>query len=211
MLNIGVLISGGGTNLQSLIDNIRDGYIDGRITVVISDRKGAYGLERAKSSGITSIAFDRRKMTPESLNDNILCELKSHDVQLVVLAGYLSILSPKIIKEYKNAIINVHPSLIPSFCGSGYYGINVHKSAIEYGVKVSGCTVHFVDEGTDTGPIILQKAVAVKDDDTPEKLQKRILKYEHRLLPEAVRLICANMVSISGRKVSIITRSGDND
>lgn len=198
-----MLVSGGGSNLQSLIDNISNGYIDGRIGVVISDRPEVYALERAAKASIPAVYFDRKSMTVEELNDNIVKVLKEHGVELVVLAGYLSILSKRIINEYRNAIVNIHPSLIPSFSGDGYYGLKVHKSAIEYGVKVSGCTVHFVDEGTDTGAIILQKAVDVMDDDTPETLQKRILEYEHKLLPEAVKLICEGRVCISGRRVKI--------
>lgn len=203
MLNIAVLISGNGSNLQSLIDHVNRGSIDGKIAVVISDRPGAYGLERARLSGIPTVCFDRKKQTLDEMNSMILCELQKYNVKLVVLAGYLSILSKEIIDTYKNAVINVHPSLIPSFCGPGYYGLNVHKSVIEYGVKVSGCTVHFVDEGTDTGPIILQKAVEVKDFDTPESLQRRVLEYEHKLLPEAVRLFCEKRISVNGRKVII--------
>lgn len=203
MLNIGVLISGSGSNLQSIIDEIDSGYIDGKITVVISDREGAGGIERAKSSGIPAVVFDRKNLGIDELNRKILDALKSCNADLVVLAGYLSILSREIITEYKNSIINIHPSLIPSFCGPGFYGLNVHRKAIEYGVKVSGCTVHFVDEGTDTGPIILQHAVEVMQDDTPEQLQKRILKFEHILLPEAVKLFCEGRISISGRKVTI--------
>jgi len=203
LLNIGVLVSGSGSNLQSLIDSIKSGYIDGQISIVISDRLDIFALERAKVSGITAVSYDRKSMNVDCMNESILEVLKHHGVQLVVLAGYLSILSKEMIKEYRNAIVNVHPSLIPSFCGNGYYGLKVHKSAIDYGVKVSGCTVHFVDEGTDTGPIILQKAVEVLEDDTPEILQKRVLEYEHQLLPEAVKLICQGWVCISGRKVLI--------
>ncbi|KPU45928.1 phosphoribosylglycinamide formyltransferase [Oxobacter pfennigii] len=203
MLKIGVLVSGGGTNLQAIIDDIKSGNIKGEIAVVITDRPEVYSLKRAENEGIPAAVFDRKIMTSKELNANILKELTEHNVDLVVLAGYLSILSKEIIERYQNAVINIHPSLIPSFCGDGYHGINVHKKALEYGVKVSGCTVHFVDEGTDTGPIILQKAVEVSDDDTPETLQKKILAYEHQLLPLAVKLICDGKVSISGRKVII--------
>lgn len=203
MLNIGVLISGSGSNLQSLIDSVNNGYINGRVSVVISDREGAYGIERAKLSGIPSVVLNRKAMGIDELNDRIMSTLKKYNVELIVLAGYLSIISSEIVQKYKNAIINIHPSLIPSFCGPSFYGLKVHEKAIEYGVKVSGCTVHFVDEGTDTGPIILQKAVEVYDDDTPEILQKRILVYEHKLLPEAVKLFCEGRINISGRKVMI--------
>jgi phosphoribosylglycinamide formyltransferase, formyltetrahydrofolate-dependent len=203
LLNIGVLISGSGSNLQSLIDSVNNGYINGRVSVVISDREGAYGIERAKLSGIPSVVLNRKAMGIDELNDRIMSTLKKYNVELIVLAGYLSIISSEIVQKYKNAIINIHPSLIPSFCGPSFYGLKVHEKAIEYGVKVSGCTVHFVDEGTDTGPIILQKAVEVYDDDTPEILQKRILVYEHKLLPEAVKLFCEGRINISGRKVMI--------
>ena len=198
-----MLISGSGSNLQCLIDNTNNGIINGKIGVVISDREGIYGLERARKSHIPSVSFNRTQISPIELNNKILSKLKEYDIQLVVLAGYLSILSPVIIREYKNAIVNIHPSLIPSFCGPGYYGLKVHKSAIDYGVKVSGCTVHFVDEGTDTGPIIIQKAVEILKDDTPEVLQKRILEFEHELLPQAVKLICEERIQICGRKVII--------
>lgn len=205
-MNIGVLVSGNGSNLQALIDNVNSGYIDGRISVVISDRPHAYGVKRARMADIPTVVLDGKSRPKEELNDSILDTLKQYGVELVVLAGYLSVLSGKIIEEYKNAIINVHPSLIPSFCGKGYYGLKVHESVVEYGAKVSGCTVHFVDEGTDTGPILLQIAVAVMEDDTPEILQKRVLEYEHMLLPKAVRLISKGMVSVSGRKVRITGR-----
>lgn len=198
-----MLVSGGGTNLQSLIDKIECGYIDGRISIVISDRPDVYALERARKHGIPAVVLDKSLLGSSGLDDSILQELSKYNIDLVVLAGYLSILSEKLIKKYKNAIVNIHPSLIPSFCGPGCYGLIVHKKAIEYGVKISGCTVHFVDEGTDTGPIILQKAVDVDSSDTPETLQKKILKYEHEILPEAVRLICNGDIEVAGRKVII--------
>lgn len=203
MLNIAVLVSGGGTNLQSLIDSVISGNIDGKIAIVISDRPGVLALERAAKNKIPAVCFDRKLMSNAELNNNILNELIARDIKLVVLAGYLSILSANIIKTYKNAIVNIHPSLIPSFSGPGYYGLKVHEKVIEYGVKVSGCTVHFVDEGTDTGPIIFQEAVEVKDDDTPESLQQRILYYEHELLSKAVKLICDGKITVYGRKVII--------
>lgn len=198
-----MLVSGSGSNLQSLIDNIEKGNIKGKIVLVISDRPGVFALERAGKYSIPALFFDRKVMPVEELNKNVLRELKENKVDLIVLAGYLSILSREIINEFKNAIVNVHPSLIPSFCGNGFYGLKVHEKAVEYGVKVSGCTVHFVDEGTDTGPIILQRAVEVMEEDTPESLQKRILEFEHRLLPEAVKLICEGRVKVTGRRVKI--------
>lgn len=201
MLKIAVLISGGGSNLQSIINNIKKGYMDCSIEYVISDREGAYGIERAKKAGITSIVFDKK--TFGNISDNIY-QIISGRVDYIVLAGFLSILNGDLIREFKNRIINIHPSLIPSFCGPGMYGINVHKKALEYGVKVSGCTVHFVDEGTDTGPIILQKAVQVFDGDTPESLQSRVLEQEHTALSEAIKLIAENRIKIDGRKVCIL-------
>lgn len=202
MLNIAVLISGGGTNLQSIIDSIKNGYLKNvRIKYVVSDRHGTLGLERAKAYGIDVLVFDR-KIYKNELNKNIYQKLKG-EVDLIVLAGYLSIISSPLIEGFKNKIINIHPSLIPSFCGRGMYGIKVHEAAISYGVKVSGCTVHFVDENTDTGAIILQNVVKVYAEDTPEELQKRILKEEHKVLPTAIKLISEGKVSMEGRKVII--------
>ena len=190
MLNIAVLISGGGTNLQSLIDNIDAGSINGEIKIVISNRKDAYGLVRAEKAGIEALYIDPSGLSDEEYNRKIIKELEKRNIELVVLAGYLKILSKEFIQKYNKKIINIHPSLLPKFGGKGYYGERVHKAVLESGEKTTGATVHFVDEGTDTGPIILQKTVEVKEDDTVESLQKRVLELEHRLLPEAVRLIC---------------------
>lgn len=204
MVNIGVLISGRGSNLQGIIDNIHNGKIDGNIKLVISNRKDAYGLIRAKKAGIETLHLDRGKFsTEEEYNRRIMEEFINRDVELVVLAGYLRVLSKEFVREYENRIINIHPSLIPSFCGKGCYGERVHEMVLERGVKVTGVTVHFVDEGTDTGPIILQKAVVVKDDDTVESLKKRVLQVEHQLLPKAIELYCQKRISIQGRKVII--------
>ena len=204
MVNIGVLISGGGTNLQAIIDNIKGGNIDGDIKIVISNSKEAYGLIRAKKAGIDTLYIDRKKFTTEEeFNRRIMEEFSKRNVELVVLAGYLRVLSKEFIESYKTRIINIHPSLIPSFCGKGCYGERVHEMALDYGVKITGVTVHFVDEGTDTGPIILQKAVVVKDDDTVESLKSRVLQVEHQLLPEAIRLYCQGSLSFQGRKVII--------
>ncbi|MGD9568904.1 MAG: phosphoribosylglycinamide formyltransferase [Sedimentibacter sp.] len=203
-LRIGVLISGSGTNLQSLIDNIENGFIKGEISVVISNKENAYGLERARKHNIDAVFINQRYYESfEKFNDAIMMELEKHQVDIVVLAGYLKILSHKFIKNYKNKIINIHPSLIPAFCGKGYYGIKVHEAAINYGVKISGATVHFVDEGADTGPIILQETIAVDFEDTAESLQQKILKIEHRLLPFAVKLLCEDKLEVVGRKVKI--------
>jgi len=203
-LKIGVLISGSGTNLQSLIDNVESRNINGEISVVISNKKDAYGLERAQKYKIDAVYLNPKNYgSSEEYNDAIIEELEKRGVSLVVLAGYLKILSEKFIKSYRNRIINIHPSLIPSFCGKGYYGIKVHEAAIDYGVKVSGATVHFVDEEADTGPIILQEAVYVDGDDTKETLQKKILKVEHKLLPTAVKYFCDGRIEVQKRKVKI--------
>lgn len=204
-VKIGVLISGGGTNLQSLIDHIKNGYINGKVVVVISNKKDAFGLKRAEKENIEGIWVDRKSYdSNEEYNKRIIEELKERDVDLVVLAGYLKVLSEEFIREYKNRIINIHPSLIPSFCGKGYYGSRVHEEVLKYGVKYTGVTVHFVDEGTDTGSIILQRVVEVKDDDTVDSLKERVLKVEHKALPEAVRLYCDGKIKLDGRKVTIL-------
>lgn len=203
-VKIGVLISGSGTNLQSLIDNIENGKINGRITVVISNRKDAYGLNRARQKNIAAVYIRQKDYDSfEKFNDAIIDELKSHGVELVVLAGYLKILTPRFIEKFRNRIINIHPSLIPAFCGKGFYGIKVHEEAINYGVKLSGATVHFVDEKADTGPIIIQEAVEVSYEDTAEALQQKVLKIEHKILPLAVKHYCDGKIQISGRKVKI--------
>ncbi|WP_024621289.1 phosphoribosylglycinamide formyltransferase [Metaclostridioides mangenotii] len=195
MLNIGVLISGGGTNLQSIIDGTDSGKIEGIVKVVISNKKDAYGLERARNNKIEAIY--------ESNEDNIIEILKDRDIDVVVLAGYLKIISPKFINEYRNKMINIHPSLIPAFCGKGFYGEKVHQGVIDYGVKFTGATVHFVDEGTDTGPIIMQDIVAVKVDDDAKSLAKRVLEVEHRILKESLSLFCENKLKVEGRRVLI--------
>jgi len=203
-VKIGVLISGSGTNLQSLIDNIETGNIKGKITVVISNRKDAYGLNRARQKNIDALYIRQKDYESfENFNDAIIDELKKHNVELVVLAGYLKILTSKFIEEYRNRIINIHPSLIPAFCGKGYYGIKVHEEVIKYGVKLSGATVHFVDEEADTGPIIIQEAVEVSYEDTAETLKQKVLKIEHKILPLAVKYYCEGKIQISGRKVKI--------
>ena len=202
------MISGSGTNLQALIDNIEKGLINGEISIVISDKKDAFGIQRAKKHGINAVEIDKKNFADKNIfMKAIMDELEKHHVELVVLAGFLSILSEDFIEKFRNRIINIHPSLIPAFCGKGYYGQRVHKAALDYGVKVSGATVHFVDEGADTGPIILQEAVKVEDDDTPESLAARILKVEHKLLPQAVKLYCEGRLTIEGRKVIIRTQN----
>lgn len=201
MLRIAVLISGGGSNLQSIIDSVEKSELQCKIEIVISDRDSAAGIERAKKHGINTLILDR-KTYGESLSDNVL-EAVNGKVDLIVLAGFLSILKGKVLEVFNKKIINIHPSLIPSFCGNGMYGIKVHEKALSSGVKVSGCTVHYVDSGTDTGPIILQRAVPVYFEDTPIALQKRVLVEEHRALPEAIDLISKGKISIIDGKVKI--------
>lgn len=195
MLNIGVLISGSGTNLQAIIDETKAGGINGTIKVVISSKKNAYGLERARLSGIESVY--------ETDEDKIIDILEKNNIDLIVLAGYLKIVTPKFVDKFRNKIINIHPSLIPSFCGKGYYGEKVHQGVIDYGSKVTGATVHFVDEGADTGAIIMQETVNVEQDDDVKSLSKRVLEVEHRILKESIRLFCENKLSIQGRRVFI--------
>lgn len=203
-VKIGVLISGGGTNLQSIIDNIKTGNINGEIKLIISNKEEAYGLTRGKESGIESMYISRKRFdSEEDYNSKLIEEFKKRDVELIVLAGYLKVLSKEFIYEFKNRIINIHPSLIPSFCGKGYYGENVHKEVLNYGVKITGATVHFVDEGTDTGPIILQESIEVESFDTIDTLKAKVLKVEHKILVQGVKLYCENRLSIEGRKVII--------
>ena len=198
-VRIAVLVSGGGTNLQTLIDAAEKGDINGEIAAVISDNENAYALERARKHGIKAIYINRKQLA-----ERLIIELQRLDIELVVLAGFLSIPDRELVKAYEGRIINIHPSLIPSFCGKGFYGERVHKAALEYGVKVSGATVHFVDEGTDSGPIIFQEAVPVYFEDTSETLAARVLQVEHRLLPAAVGLFCEGRLRIEGRKVKIL-------
>ncbi len=203
-VNIGVLISGGGTNLQSIIDNIEAGNINGKIKLIISNRQDAYGLTRGKLAGIESMYLDSKLFANDKdYNGEIIKEFKSRDIDLIVLAGYLKLLSKEFIHEFNMKIINIHPSLIPSFCGKGYYGERVHKAVLDSGVKVTGATVHFVDEGTDTGPIILQEPVRVDQDDDLDTLKEKVLKVEHKLLVQGVKLYCDNRIQVQGRKTII--------
>lgn len=199
MLKIAVLVSGGGTNLQAIIDSITSGLITNtKIELVISNKPSAYALERASRNQIEAKCLNPKDFTNrEEFNLALLNTLDSYQVDLVVLAGYLVIVPELVIKKYTNRIINIHPSLIPSFCGTGYYGLKVHEGVLSRGNKVTGATVHFVDEGTDTGPIILQKAVEVQEDDTPEILQKRVMEQaEWHILPEAINLIANHKLKI---------------
>ena len=202
-----VLVSGGGTNLQAIIDSIREGTItDVQISLVLSNNKNAYALERAKAAGIPARAISPKDYeTRQQFNDALLSAVQESGAQLVVLAGFLCVIPPEMVEAYPNRIINIHPSLIPSFCGTGYYGLKVHEAALERGVRVSGATVHFVDAGTDTGPIILQKAVEVRSTDTPKELQLRIMEQaEWKILPRAIQLIAHDRVKVDGRTVTIV-------
>ena len=204
--NIAVLVSGGGTNLQALIDAQQRGELGGgEITAVISTKEGAYALERAAKAGIPGYVVPRKAYADNrSMTQAMVAKLRELDIQLVVLAGCMVIFTNELVDNYPNAIMNVHPALIPSFCGKGFYGLHVHEAALGYGVKVSGATVHFVSEECDGGPIIAQKAVAVRENDTPETLQQRIMEEaEWKLLPEAVKLFCQGRLSVEGRIVHI--------
>ncbi|HIS51713.1 MAG TPA: phosphoribosylglycinamide formyltransferase [Candidatus Onthomonas avicola] len=206
MTRIAVLVSGGGTNLQALIDAEARGALGpGKIAAVLSSSPEAYALERARAAGIPGCVVSRRDYDSNRAMTRAITErLRALEIDLVVLAGFLYVLTPELIEAYPNAIINVHPALIPSFCGEGCYGLHVHEKALAYGVKVSGATVHFVNEQCDGGPIILQKAVPVEEDDTPQTLQRRIMEQaEWQLLPEAVRLFCEGRLSVTGRRVTI--------
>ena len=206
MLKVAVCVSGGGTNLQAIIDAVENGTITNtEIKVVISNNKNAYALERAKNHNIEGICISPKDYESRSeFNKAFFEKLDSYEVDLVVLAGFLVVIPPEMIEKYRNRIINVHPSLIPSFCGTGFYGLKVHEGALARGVKVTGATVHFVDEGTDTGPIILQKAVYIENGDTPEVLQKRVMEQaEWMILPKAIDLIANGKVSIVDGKTVI--------
>ena len=204
--NIAVLVSGGGTNLQALIDCGKSGYFgDSEITLVVASKPGVYALERAANAGISGIVLARRDYEDIASYSKALAQtLKNKEIDLVVLAGFLTIIDEQVYEAFPNKIINVHPALIPSFCGKGYYGLHVHEAALAKGVKVSGATVHFVTPECDAGPIILQKAVEVKQGDTPEILQKRIMEEaEWKILPEAVKLFCEDKITVADNKVII--------
>lgn len=206
MLKLAVLVSGGGTNLQAIIDAISAGKITNAcISVVISNNANAYALERARAHGIEALCISPKDFeSREAFNQAFLDKLNSYNVDLVVLAGFLVVLPEMMIKEYTNRIVNIHPSLIPSFCGKGFYGLKVHEGVLARGVKVTGATVHFVDEGTDTGPIILQKAVEVEQGDTPEVLQRRVMEQaEWVIFPKAIDLIANGKVSVEDGHVII--------
>ena len=197
MMRIAVLVSGGGTNLQAILESERRGENpNGKVTLVVASKPGVYALERAANFGVETAVVRRRDYASgEDFDAALLGVLKDHGIDLVVLAGFLSVLGPSVIAAYPNRILNVHPSLIPSFCGPGYYGLRVHEAALARGVKITGATVHLVNEECDGGPILLQKAVAVQPDDTPETLQKRVMvEAEWQLLPQALAMVCRDEV-----------------
>ena len=205
MHKIGVLVSGRGSNLQAIMDRIADGFLPLEIAVVISNNPNAYALERAKAHHIEAKCVSPKSYeSREAFNQALLEAIQSYQVDLVVLAGCLVVIPEIMVKAYPNKIINIHPALIPSFCGTGYYGLKVHEGVLKRGVKVTGATVHFVDEGTDTGPIILQKAVEVKQEDTPEVLQRRVMEEaEWKIMPKAIDLIANGKVEVVNGLVKI--------
>ena len=206
MLKVVVLVSGGGTNLQAIIDAVESNTITNtEIIGVISNNRNAYALERAQNHGIPGMCISPKDYeTREAFNDAFLCALNELNPDLVVLAGFLVVIPEKMIRQYENRMINIHPSLIPAFCGTGYYGLKVHEGVLKRGVKVTGATVHFVDKGTDTGPIIIQKAVEVQQDDTPEILQRRVMEQaEWKIMPQAIRLIAEGKVRVENGKTII--------
>ena len=203
-VRIGVLASGGGTNLQAIIDSCERGEIDGDVVVVISNVPEAYALERARTHRIDAFAFPHKGVSREAHEADVIACLEQHQVDLVVLAGYLRVLTPVLISKYVGRLMNTHPALLPSFGGQGMHGLNVHQAVLDYGCKVSGCTIHFVTLDVDGGPIIAQKAVPVLETDTPETLQERILKEEHKLLPRAIQLFAQGKLKMDGRRVRVL-------
>lgn len=210
MLRVVVCVSGGGTNLQAILDAIDNHTITNtEIVAVVSNNANAYALERAKEHGIEGVCVSPKQFeSREKFNETFLEKIDSYQPDLIVLAGFLVVIPERMIQKYRNRIINIHPSLIPSFCGTGYYGLKVHEGALARGVKVTGATVHFVDEGTDTGPIILQQPVMVEADDTPQVLQRRVMEQaEWKILPQAIDLIAGGKVEVSDGKVIISENS----
>jgi len=213
MTNIAVLVSGGGTNLQAIIDRIADGSLRAcRVRVVISSKPRAYALERAKNAGIPGICVERRRYSSiDDYDAALLSVLKNYEIDLVITAGFLTIFGKSVVDEYPDRIINIHPALIPSFCGKGFYGLTPHVRALEYGVKVSGATTHFVSLEADAGPIIMQKAVEVEEGDTPESLQRRIMtQAEWVILPETIRLFAEGRLRVDGRIVTVLPPPADD-
>ncbi|MFC1454787.1 phosphoribosylglycinamide formyltransferase [Candidatus Undinarchaeota archaeon] len=201
MTNIGVLVSGRGSNLQAIIDNVESGYIPGKITVIISNKEDAFGLERARKHNIPAEYVPMKKGEPrEEYDARVIEVLDKYNVDLVCLAGYMLIVSKPFVNKYKNAMINIHPALLPAFAG----GIHAQQEALDWGVKVSGCTVHFVTNDIDSGPIIVQKAVPVLEDDTVQTLSARIIEQEHKAFPEAIKLFCEGRLKVQGREVMVL-------
>jgi len=207
-VNIVVLVSGRGTDLQSIIDAVEEGWLKVNIQAVISDKEDAYALERAKQHGIPTYVLSKKVLKSE-FQEALLNLLTMLSPDLVVLAGFLTILGPQVVERFPQKIINIHPALLPSFCGKGFYGMKVHEAVYESGVKYTGCTVHFVDAGVDAGPIILQEVVKVDDDDTPETIAEKVVEVEHRLLPTAIKLISEGRVVLEGRRVRILPASSE--
>ena len=206
MTNVGILVSGGGTNLQAIIDAVAAGKLPlCRLCVVISSKKTAYAITRAEEAGIAVESIEKKQFsTVDEYDEALIAALETYQVDLVVMAGYMHIAGKRLTDVYANRIINVHPSLIPSFCGKGYYGLNPHIKALEYGVKVTGATTHFVSLEPDSGPIIMQKAIAIQNEDTPESLQQRVMReVEWQILPESIRLFSEDRIRIKGRIVTI--------
>ena len=203
-LRIGVLASGGGTNLQSIIDSCERGEIDGDVVVVITNVPDAHAVKRAENHGIEAYCFPHEGVSREEHEADVVGCLEKHKVDLVCLAGYLRMLTPGMVDKFKGRILNTHPALLPSFGGKGMHGIHVHKAVLDYGAKVSGCTIHVVTAEVDGGPIVMQKAVPVLEEDTPESLQERVLKEEHKLYPRAIQLFAQGKVKIEGRRARII-------
>jgi len=201
-LNLCVLASGWGSNLKSIINSRKTGKISSDIVLVISNNSASNALNIARENQIPAVHLSRKLFNSEEEYENRFAELlRTYNVDMIILAGYMKMIPPKIVREYKNRILNIHPALIPSFCGKGLYGLKVHEAVLDYGAKVTGVTVHLVDEQYDTGPVVLQRTIPVKDNDTPETLQKRVLKWEHKLYPEAIKLFETRKFNITGRKV----------
>lgn len=210
-MNIAVFASGRGSNLMAILNAIKEGKINAKVALVISNNSNAGALEIAKANGIDALHISRAQFTSdEDYVKKLLHELKSRNIELIVLAGYMKKIPPEVVQEYRNKILNIHPALLPAFGGQGMYGMNVHKAVIDYGVKVTGVTVHIVDEEYDHGPIVMQKVIEVRDDDTPETLAERVLKVEHEIYPIAIKLFVDGKITVSGRKVLIKDENQDS-